>query len=648
MSAHDAEDAPFLDGLDAERAVSEATVRWRRYNEMYVGSRQAIVQKLRSGETPGDNEMVTPVVSERRQQRGRAAIYLRVSTEEQARVGGGAEGYSIPFQRDACHRKAAELGLAVVEEYVELGRTATTVNRPAFRKMFQEIEGLGITHVIVHKLDRLSRSPKADYFVDSGLEKARANLISVSEYIDDTPQGKLNLQIQRGMASYYSNNLATEVIKGLTEKVAGGGTPHRAPHGYVNRQRLEGTADIRWVEVDHERASHVRWAFEAYATGDWTLLGLVAELEARGYRTRPTAKMPARPLSRSSVYRMLSNPYYIGIVSYKGAYHEGSHEALVSMDTWLRVQDVLAAHNTAGEKDRKHPHYLKGSIWCGACGGRMIFTRNKGKSGRSYDYFFCLGTKGIQARCARPHVRVDKVEIAVTDFYQAMRLPAYKVEQIRRVVRDEIERQHVEASHLAAAADVALVRVRREREKLMEAHYAGAVPLDILKTEMARLTREMNEAEKQVAQAAHSLAELGQRLDNALGLVEHCGRLYTAATSKERRMLNQGFFARLFLDEDGGVEYAEMQEPFASIMAVDPDVKATKLAGKRAQAVVARVLEQAGVRDAESEGRSVDERGTSTRTVLSFDGPKKNRRTLSCAPSSNNDRLAEDRGFELP
>lgn len=198
---------------------------------------------------------------------------------------------------------------------------------------------------------------------------------------------------------------------------------------------------------------------------------------------------------------MLSNPYYVGIVAYKGAYHEGSHDALVPMETWLRVQDILTAHNTAGEKDRKHPHYLKGSVWCGACGSRMIFSRNRGKSGRTYDYFFCLGTKGLHARFARPHVRVDKVEPANVDFYRSMRMSSGRLAQIRRIVRDEIERQQVEASRLASVAAVALDKVRREREKLMEAHYASAVPLDILKSEMARLTREMNEAEKQVQQA---------------------------------------------------------------------------------------------------------------------------------------------------
>ncbi len=62
----------------------------------------------------------------------------------------------------------------------------------------------------------------------------------------------------------------------------------------------------------------------------------------------------------SSLHRLLINPYFIGIVAYKGVYQEGTHEPLVSVETWLRVQDVMKAHNFAGEKESQHSQYLKG------------------------------------------------------------------------------------------------------------------------------------------------------------------------------------------------------------------------------------------------------------------------------------------------
>ncbi len=94
----------------------------------------------------------------------------------------------------------------------------------------------------------------------------------------------------------------------------------------------------------------MRWAFEQYATGDWSLAALANELATRGLRTRATQKVPSRPVTIGALHKLLVNPYFIGIVAYRGVYHEGAHEPLISIDTWLRVQDVMKAHNFAGER----------------------------------------------------------------------------------------------------------------------------------------------------------------------------------------------------------------------------------------------------------------------------------------------------------
>src|SRR4051812_40648885 len=89
----------------------------------------------------------------------RAVIYLRVSTERQARSGVEAEGYSIPAQRDAAVRKAESLGAQVVEEFVDAGASAKTADRAALQSMLARLKDQGdIDFVIVHKIDRLARN----------------------------------------------------------------------------------------------------------------------------------------------------------------------------------------------------------------------------------------------------------------------------------------------------------------------------------------------------------------------------------------------------------------------------------------------------------------------------------------------------------
>jgi DNA invertase Pin-like site-specific DNA recombinase len=111
-------------------------------------------------------------------------------------------------------------------------------------------------------------------------------VISATENIDETPAGGLMHGMLASFSEYYRRNLAAEVVKGATQKAKRGGTPGIAPLGYLNViQRIDGR-DVRTVALDPERAPLVRWAFETYATGDYSLNDLVELLESRGLRSR--------------------------------------------------------------------------------------------------------------------------------------------------------------------------------------------------------------------------------------------------------------------------------------------------------------------------------------------------------------------------
>lgn len=153
--------------------------------------------------------------------------YVRVSTREQAERGGTTEGFSIPAQREANQRKAAELGARVVREFVDAGESARSADRDGLREMLAFIAATRVTFCIVHKLDRLARNRVDDVKIHEALLAAGVTLVSATESIDQTPSGMLVHGIMSSIAEFYSRNLATEVTKGLSQKVAQGGTPMR-------------------------------------------------------------------------------------------------------------------------------------------------------------------------------------------------------------------------------------------------------------------------------------------------------------------------------------------------------------------------------------------------------------------------------------
>ena len=192
-----------------------------------------------------------------------AFSYLRVSTKEQARSGGGAEGYSIPAQRGACLTKAAQLGATIASEheYIDAGESAKTADRDDLQRMLQDIKTVRPDFVIVHKIDRLARNRADDIAINLLLKKYGVTLISCTENIDDTPSGRLLYGLMAEIAQFYSGNLAQEVMKGLVRKAEEGGTPFRAPLGYVNCKETRDGVEHSWVELDSERADIIRWCF---------------------------------------------------------------------------------------------------------------------------------------------------------------------------------------------------------------------------------------------------------------------------------------------------------------------------------------------------------------------------------------------------
>ena len=511
----------------------------------------------------------------------RAVIYLRVSTKEQAEMGGEAEGYSIPAQREACYRKAPSLGAMIEREFVDRGESARSVDRPELQAMLAYVKEHRIDYVIVHKVDRLARSRLDDVTINVELQAAGAKLVSVTENIDETPSGLLLHGIMSSIAEFYSRNLANEVLKGSTQKAKLGGTIGKAPTGYLNVRRMEHGREVRTVEIDPVRGPLMAWAFEAYATGEWTTRGLLAEVTKRGLTSVPGPRTTAKPLVLSNLQRLLKHPYYKGVVCYRGAWYPGQHDPLVSNDTWNRVQEVLAAKNYVGEKQREHPHYLKGSVFCGQCGSRLIVSFAKNRFSSVYPYFVCIGRHQKRTDCSQQALRIEAVEALVERVYGQIQLEPERIAAIRDFVREGLGQQQASLEVERRTQAQRLMKATEERDKLLQAFYAGAISLELLKREQTRLTKELEDAQAALKAAQQEFGEIEQTLETALTLAGDCQAMYRAATEKVRRQCNQAFFTELLIDDQGEVQ-VELAEPFALLLGED---LARVLAGHLAEGI---------------------------------------------------------------
>jgi site-specific DNA recombinase len=499
----------------------------------------------------------------------RAVIYLRVSSDQQVDRGYGDEGYSIPAQREACERKAADLGAVVVREYVDLAKTAKTRNRPRFMAMVDDIErDRDVDFVIVHKLNRFARNAMDDAVIDYRLGEAGAQLASVLEHIDTTPSGKLNHRIHAAFSEYENENLANEIRKGQIEKHRAGGTPFAAPVGYKHAPvEFEGRL-INSIVIDDERAPLVQLAFDLYDTGRYSITRLRDTLEEHGLTSRPTRKRASRPLSRSGVAHMLGNPYYVGTVVYMGKKAKGRHPKLIDAELFERVQRRLSAQRLAGDRDRKHQHYLKGSLTCDNCGAKLIYGQHRGKCGGIYEYFSCVRRRARNGgHCDTGHYSVEQVEIEVAALYWSLKLTAGQTTKIRKAVTALAE-EHVGIVKKAATRHRRRLQgLEDEQDKLLELHYKGGVAESVMRRQTQRIETEERTLQQLLSRSEIQLAEIRQALDEALKLTETPLETYLSASDLGKRLLNQAFFSEIRVGTDGEVKEATLEKAYTRIIA---------------------------------------------------------------------------------
>jgi site-specific DNA recombinase len=123
---------------------------------------------------------------------------------------------------------------------------------------------------------------------------------------------------------------------------------------------------------------------------------------------------------------------------------------------------MLEAHDVSGEKQRVHPHYLKGTIYCGQCRRRLSSTLAKGR----YPYFFCLGRHQRQTVCQQPYLDVDTAEAAVERFWRTVRLPAGIKQTFQDRLRIELDTQHERARPEIRRARERVEQLSQERRRL--------------------------------------------------------------------------------------------------------------------------------------------------------------------------------------
>jgi len=257
------------------------------------------------------------------------AVYIRVSTEEQAK-----EGFSLGAQEQTLRSYCEALDLEIYEVYIDDGFSGRNTRRPAYRRMMADIDHWD--SILVLKMDRIHRNTKNFIEMMDLLNKKDKNFISQQEKLDTkTAMGRFVMQMIQGIAQLESEQIGERTKDGMREKAESldksddekrtmGFTP---PFGYrLHEGKLIDDPDEQFI---------VRTIFDLYLTGE-TLDSICYSLNNQGYLTRKE-----NPWNKFNMRNVLHNPVYAGYMRWEDLLIKHDATPVVTPEEFNTVQDIM-------------------------------------------------------------------------------------------------------------------------------------------------------------------------------------------------------------------------------------------------------------------------------------------------------------------
>lgn len=316
---------------------------------------------------------------------------------------------SIDAQLRAIGEYADREEITIVDTYYDERQTGTNADRDEFQRMIDDIlhHGKEVDFVLVHKFNRFARSKTDSIITKKMLRDKGIRVVSVTQKIDETPEGEMFESFIEAMDEYYSRNLALEVKKGMRENAINAKhTGGRAPFGYDI---------INGRYVINDQADVVRRIFRERALGA-SYLDIVCMLNAEGIKNAQ-----GRPFKKRLMVDLLRNEKYIGVYSYKldGEIfrHENAIPAIIDKGLWNKViqaneKKKMPQNRTSAAKVK---YLLTGYVTCSKCGCGVTSgsSYNSQKTGERIRHYACHGKTRFKNGCKIKAVRKQDLEIAV-------------------------------------------------------------------------------------------------------------------------------------------------------------------------------------------------------------------------------------------
>jgi len=446
------------------------------------------------------------------------AIYARVSTQSQAKQ------ETIQSQLEALREYAQAHDLTITQECIDNGVSGSTLEREGLDELRDLVLAGEVKGVLILSPDRLSRTQFDQMVLMEEFKKHKIKVFFTNQQFEDTPAGKLMLQVHGAISEYERTTIRDRMRRGLKHAVKKGQVlGGNAPYGYSFARKTESTI-ARW-EVNEEEAEIVRLIFDLYVNKGMKETAIANYLNDKGLLPRSGAKWWS-----TVIYSILKNDSYLGIaymyktkkvkpqkhpkVSKQNLVKKRTQiptptedrigipvPQLIDRPTWEAAQELLKKNVYRSRRNNKVNEYLlHGLVVCGECGSMC-----PGYVSNKKAYYSC-GAKRNKNITTKPH---DDVRIVTRQKPFDEKVWQGLTELLRdpENLQTQIEKRLPQASRVSQSAKDAQSKIEKELEKLdiqekriLDAYREVIIDLDELREQKTKIAE--NRAALQAKQKA--------------------------------------------------------------------------------------------------------------------------------------------------
>ncbi len=425
----------------------------------------------------------------------RYILYARKSTESSER-----QVQSLADQQQIMSNLAINRGINIVKVITESKSAKTPNSRDGFNQMIKVINKGKADGIITYAFDRLSRNP-----VDSAnikwmlqTEKIKRIITQSKDYLPE--DNALLLSIEDGMANEYIRKLSRDVKRGMVSKFDKGIYPNSAPIGYYN------CPFDRDIKVDKKYFPIIRKMWDMLLSGKYNV-PTIHKIAFEDWKLRTPKKRNSggKLVSRSLIYKIFHNPFYMGVIKWDGMTNQGIHKPMITPAEFELAQTII--NRPFKHKFKKYNYSYTGLISCANC-TCQITAETKFKNNKPYSYYFCTGrSKYIKCDQKSKRISLNDLESQIKQILNSITIEPHYYEQAIITITKTQEKRLKKKEAVNQQKLSALSNAEKKKERLTDFLINGVLAPDIYK-------EKMNEVSLEIAKLKLNLANSKTKKDN--------------------------------------------------------------------------------------------------------------------------------------